>query len=119
MQDIASEITKALTQYTSEVEAEMDIIKSDVADETVNMLKVNSPKGRRRRSKYAKGWRVKKDGTSYVIHNATNAGLTHLTEKGHAKRNGGRTQAQPHISTAEEMAIKKFENKIERVIRGD
>ena len=116
MQDISNEITKALTEYTSEVEAEMDIIKSDVADETVNMLKVNSPMGRR--GKYAKGWRVKKDGTSYVIHNATNAGLTHLTEKGHAKRNGGRTKAQPHISTAEEMAIKKFENKIERVIRG-
>lgn len=116
MQDIASEITKALTEYTSEVEAEMDIIKADVADETVEMLKVNSPMGRR--GKYAKGWRVKKDGTSYVIHNATNAGLTHLTEKGHAKRNGGRTKAQPHISTAEEMAIKKFENKVERAIKG-
>ena len=116
MQDIASEITKALTEYTSEVEAEMDMIKSDVADETVNMLKVNSPMGRR--GKYAKGWRKKKDGTGYVIHNATNAGLTHLTERGHAKRNGGRTKAQPHISLAEEMAIKKFENKIERVIKG-
>ena len=117
MQDISNEITKALTEYTSEVEQQLDEIKSDVADETVNMLKVNSPQGRR--GKYAKGWRKKKDGTSYVIHNATNAGLTHLTEKGHAKRNGGRTKAQPHISTAEEMAIKKFENKIERVIRGD
>lgn len=115
--DIANEITKALSEYTSEVEEKLDEIKSDVADETVNMLKVNSPTGRR--GKYAKGWRKKKDGTSYVIHNATNAGLTHLTEKGHAKRNGGRTKAQPHISTAEEMAIKKFENKIERVIRGD
>ena len=114
MQDIASEITKALTEYTSEVEEKLDGIKADVADETVNMLKVNSPTGRR--GKYAKGWRVKKDGTSYVVHNATNAGLTHLTERGHAKRNGGRTQAQPHISTAEEMAIKKFENKVERAI---
>lgn len=116
MQDIASEITKALTEYTSEVEEKLDEIKSDVADETVNMLKVNSPTGRR--GKYAKGWRKKKDGTSYVIHNATDAGLTHLTEKGHAKRNGGRTKAQPHISTAEEEAIKKFENKVERAIKG-
>ena len=116
MQDIADEITKALSEYTSEVEQQLDEIKSDVADETVNMLKVNSPKGRR--GKYAKGWRKKKNGASYIIHNATDAGLTHLTEKGHAKRNGGRTKAQPHISTAEEMAIKEFENKIERVIRG-
>ena len=115
--DISNEIAQALSQYTSEVEEKLDEIKSDVADETVNMLKANSPTGRR--GKYAKGWRKKKDGTSYVIHNATDAGLTHLTERGHAKRNGGRTQAQPHISTAEEMAIKKFENKIERAIKGD
>lgn len=114
--DIADEITKALSKYTSEVEQQLDEIKADVADETVNMLKVNSPTGRR--GNYAKGWRKKKDGTGYVIHNATNAGLTHLTEKGHAKRNGGRTKAQPHISTAEEMAIKKFENKVERAIKG-
>ena len=117
MQDIASEITKALSEYTSEVEEKLDGIKADVADETVNMLKANSPQGRR--GKYAKGWRKKKDGTSYIIHNATDAGLTHLTERGHAKRNGGRTKAQPHISTAEEMAIKKFENKVERAIKGD
>ena len=116
MQDISSEIAQALSQYTSEVERQLDEIKSDVADETVAYLKANSPKGRR--SKYAKGWRKKKDGTGYVIHNATDAGLTHLTEKGHAKRNGGRTKAQPHISLAEEMAIKKFENKVERVIKG-
>lgn len=117
MQDIANEIAQALTQYTSEVEEKLDEIKSDVADETVNMLKANSPTGRR--GKYAKGWRKKRDGTSYVIHNATDAGLTHLTERGHAKRNGGRTQAQPHISIAEQEAIKKFENKIERAIKGD
>ena len=117
MQDIASEITKALSEYTSEVEEKLDGIKDDVADETVNMLKANSPQGRR--GKYAKGWQKKKDGTSYIIHNATDAGLTHLTERGHAKRNGGRTKAQPHISTAEEMAIKKFENKVERAIKGD
>ena len=117
MQDIASEITKALSEYTSELEQQLDEIKADVADETVNMLKVNSPTGRR--GKYAKGWRKKKDGTGYVIHNATDAGLTHLVEKGHAKRNGGRTQAQPHISIAEQEAIKKFENKVERAIRGD
>lgn len=114
MQDIASEITKALTEYTSEVEEKLDEIKAETAKETVELLKVSSPK---RRSKYAKSWRVKKIGDSYVVHN-TLAGLTHLTENGHATRNGGRTKAQPHISIAEQEAIKEFENKIERVIKG-
>ena len=106
MQDIASEITKALSEYTSEVEAEMDMIKSDVADETVNMLKANSPMGRR--GKYAKGWRMKKDGTGYYVYNATDYRLTHLLERGHAKANGGRTKAQSHIAQAEREAIEKI-----------
>ena len=113
--DIANEIAKALTDYTTEVEQEIEEIAEKVADNAVNTQKVTSPTGRR--SRYAKGWRKKKDGKGYVIFNATDAGLTHLVEKGHAKRNGGRTKAQNHIQNAEEAAIKDFENKTERAIK--
>ena len=113
--DIANEIAKALTDYTTEVVEEIEEIAEKVAEETVNTLKVTSPQGRR--SRYGKGWRKKKYGKGYIIFNATDAGLTHLVEKGHAKRNGGRTKAQNHIQNAEETAIKDFENKIERAIK--
>lgn len=113
--DIASEIAKALSEYTTEVVEEIEEIAEKVAEETVNTLKVTSPQGRR--SRYGKGWRKKKDGKGYIIFNATDAGLTHLVEKGHAKRNGGRTKAQNHIENAEQTAIKDFENKIERAIK--
>lgn len=113
--DIANEIAKALTDYTTEVVEEIEEIAEKVAEETVNTLKVTSPQGRR--SRYGKGWRKKKDGKGYIIFNATDAGLTHLVEKGHAKRNGGRTRAQNHIQNAEETAISEFENKIERAIK--
>ncbi|MCJ1989029.1 HK97 gp10 family phage protein [Pseudolactococcus carnosus] len=113
--DIANEIAKALTDYTTEVVEEIEEIAEKVAEETVNTLKVTSPQGKR--SRYGKGWRSKKDGKGYIIYNATDAGLTHLVEKGHAKRNGGRTKAQNHIQNAEQTAIKDFENKIERAIK--
>ena len=110
--DIASQISNALAEYSEEVNQKLEDAKSLVADETVAYLKADSPVGRR--GKYAKGWRKKKDGTSYVVHNATDYRLTHLLEKGHAKRNGGRTKAEPHISDAERLAIERMGVEIQR-----
>ena len=110
--DIASQIADALAEYSEEVNQKLEDAKSIVADETVAYLKVNSPVGRR--GKYAKGWRKKKDGTGYVVHNTTDYRLTHLLEKGHAKRNGGRTKAEPHISDAERLAIERMGVEIQR-----
>lgn len=113
--DIADEITKALSEYTDEVKIGIEVASEETADEAINTLKANSPEGKR--GKYSKGWRKKQTKNGYIIYNSTNAGLTHLLEKGHAKRNGGRTKAQAHIEPAEQNAIKNFEKKIERVIK--
>ncbi|MBS7578455.1 MULTISPECIES: HK97 gp10 family phage protein [unclassified Enterococcus] len=113
--DIGSLIAESLAEYTEEVKQELEVIKEDVADETVDYLIANSPKGRR--GKYAKGWRKKKDGTGYIVHNSTDYQLTHILEKGHAKKSGGRTQAQPHIIDAERVAIESMEKRTEEAIK--
>ena len=57
---------------------------------------------------YNKGWRVmqtkrdKKYHKKATIHHATNYQLTHLLEKGHATRDGGRTQSFTHIAPVAE-----------------
>jgi hypothetical protein len=115
MIDISKEITKALTEYTQEVTEGLEKAKKDIAKDTVKELKNTSPEDT---GSYAKGWARKKVGSAEVVHNRTDYQLTHLLEKGHAKRGGGRVAAHPHIRPAEQRAIDKYVEEAERVIRG-
>lgn len=114
--NFADEITKVLREYTSEVEEGLEKAKEKVAKDGAKALKASSPKGRT--GKYAKGWSAKKDGKAWVIHNATRYQLSHLLEKGHAKRSGGRVPGKVHIAPVEDQAIRDFEREVEKVIRG-
>lgn len=112
--NLANEIAKHLTEYTNQVTEDLEVAKSDVAKNLVSELKQKSPK---LTGSYAKGWRVKEDGSSLVVHNKTDYQLTHLLEHGHAKVGGGRVPAQVHIRPAEERAIKEFEERVEKAIK--
>lgn len=113
--DLTIEIARALKQFTAEVEEKMDEIKKEVADEGVKLLREKSPK---KTGEYAKGWARKRIGSAEVIYNRTKPQLTHLLERGHAKRGGGRTQAFPHIEPVEKQVVEEFEKRVEKVIRG-
>ena len=114
--DLANEIDKALAEYSSEIEDEVDLIAEDVASEAVDELKATSPK---RYGKYARNWRFKKNAKgSYVVHNAAPTyRLTHLLENSHLLRNGGRSKAQPHIKPVEEKVKENFEKRIKELGR--
>lgn len=113
--DLSAEIAKALSEYSSKLEDEIDAIAQELGDEAVVTLKVTSPKNK---GKYARGWRLKKNAKgSYVIHNATSPQLTHLLENDHVLRNGGRSRAIPHIKPVEEKLINSFERKVKEAIQ--
>ncbi len=115
--DLSKEIASSLQTYTREVTEEIEQVKKDVGKESVKDLKQRSPRSPGG-GDYAKGWRLKRTRTGYVIHNATNYQLTHLLEKSHALRDGGRSTAQPHIGPVEEWAIDEYIKRTEKVIRG-
>ncbi len=66
---------------------------------------------------YAKGWRYRKEAPGrYRVYNKDKPQLTHLLEKGHAKRGGGRVEAKVHIKPAEERHIPQLERRIEQIL---
>lgn len=106
-------------------------IQEAIAEETIKMgkkakeeVKKLSPVGtqHKRSKRYKQGWGYSTERgrgkITVTVHNKTNYRLTHLLEKGHALRNGGRTRAIPHIKPVEEMVNKEYEENIENVIRG-
>ena len=115
---LASEVMKVLDDYAS---ATTEGIKTavDEAGKTVKKeIKSHAPVGT---GAYAKSWSVKKvkeDSTSLevTVYSPKRYWQAHLLEHGHAKRNGGRVSAQPHIADAEEIGIEQLENDIRRVI---
>lgn len=118
--EIANEIANTLSGYTVQV---ADGVKAAV-DETMKELVADTKKDAPERSgRYKKAiaskvryeseyekrlvWYVKKP---YFA-------LSHLLEKGHAKRGGGRVKAYPHIEKNRENAATRFTEHVKEVIR--
>ncbi|TYR75582.1 HK97 gp10 family phage protein [Rossellomorea vietnamensis] len=116
MIDLSKEIAKTLSIYTKEVTKGLEREKLRTAKDTVEILMHTSPIGHT--GEYLEGWDKKKVGTAQVVYNRTDYHLTHLLEKGHAKRGGGRVAAQVHIAPAEQQAIDDYVKRVEKVIKG-
>lgn len=112
--NMANEIMRQLSLYEQDVREEVEVSKKEVSEDLVSNLKQHpSPK---LTGDYRKGWRAKRVGDKFIIHNKTEYRLTHLLENGHAKRSGGRVEGIPHIRPAEQEAINEFLQRIERAI---
>lgn len=120
---LADAVNEILKAYGDHVTAGMKELVKKIANEAKQETRNASPK---RTGKYRKGWAVKDTSTRLsaeaIVHNRTSYQLTHLLEKGHALRRGGRTighvKAFPHIGPAEERAVKNFEKAVEKLAEG-
>ena len=115
---LTNEIMRTLKDYAKVTEEAAARGVIETADQAVAELQQANPQGvpegtaghYRPWNKYNKGWKrtkLSKDRKGvYVecVHNATEYRLTHLLENGHAKSNGGRTNAFPHIAPVAEKA---------------
>jgi len=109
-----NEIMRQLNIYTHDVQEKIKTSQEELGKEAVKELKSNSPKDT---GDYRKGWRLKKEKDKVTVHNKTAYQLTHLLEKGHANRDGGRTSAQPHIGPVEERVVAEFIERVESDIQ--
>ena len=100
---LADAVMRELDNYA---ETTTDGVKAAVkkaADTVKKEISANAPRGT---GKYAKSWATKTTGESshaleITVHSRNRYQLAHLLEHGHAKRNGGRVRAIPHIAPAE------------------
>lgn len=116
---LAGEVAAMLEAYTDEVTEAVKAECETVADECLKEIRAASPV---KTGKYKKGWKKKveyegKKDIRIRVYNAKYPGLTYLLEKGHAKVNGGRVAAIPHIEPAEQHAAEKLVNKVKVKIR--
>lgn len=116
-----NDLKDILEDYSTEVRKTVDTECMEAARECSAKLKKTSPK---RTGEYAKGWMVSEQATggygasTWVVHNKRYARLTHLLEKGHAKRGGGRVRAYPHIKPVEKWVQEELPKKIEQKLGG-
>ena len=111
---IADEIARICADYGEEVIQAVNGAAEEVAKACAEDLKQTSPK---RSGGYRRSWKYKRTSGSrkkpqvWVVYNDKHTRLTHLLEKGHATKGGGRVRAIPHIAPAEERAAELFEDK--------
>ncbi|EDS77240.1 prophage pi2 protein 37 [Clostridium botulinum C str. Eklund] len=121
---LASEISKELESYTEDVTAGVKKAVDIAAKETNKEIKKHIT-FKEHTGKYVKAFRIKtsfedkynKRKTWYVANGQHR--LTHLLEKGHALRQGGRTEAYPHIKYGEELAKRRMEELVKEAIEND
>lgn len=109
-EELADVILKELKEYKQEVADDMKAACLKCAETGAADLKATSPYRRHKKGTkgghYRSGWAVsvlyESNSTIRVaIHNKKKSGLVHLLEHGHAKINGGRTKALPHVEPEE------------------
>ena len=116
---LADAVAQELAEYS---ELTTETVKKAVrkAGNTVrNGIKNGAPV---KTGKYAKSWTARKTketstALEVTVYSPSRYMLAHLLEHGHAKRNGGRTRAFPHIAPAEEAGVEQLERDIERGLR--
>jgi hypothetical protein len=118
--DLASAINEALQEYRDLAAEDMKRVINEAGKTIRKEIKARAPK---ESGQYAKSWRVKKihedsQTVELMVYSPKRYFLTHLLEHGHAKRNGGRVSARPHIAPAEEVGEEKLMKDLEKALAG-
>jgi len=115
---LATEITRAVAQYTEDVASAIEKEVEATAKAVREDIKADSP---RLTGEYQRGWTRRKESrpgvVSHTVYNKNKPSLTHILEYGYAKSGGGRVEGKPHIEPASDKHIPAMERRIEQIIK--
>ena len=116
---LAATIAAELSEYTQDIADGVKAATDDVCKKLLENTRADAPE---REGKYKRAMAIKtefennfeKRNVWYV--KKPHYRKTHLLEKGHAKKGGGRVRAYPHIKANAEAAINEYDEKVKGVI---
>lgn len=113
---MAEAITQSMAEYADLSNEVMKRSVTEVSWSVKKDIQANAPV---RTGKYKKSWAAKKvqedaNSLTMVIHSRDRYQIAHLLEHGHARRNGDRVAAIPHIAPAEQRGAEELMEKMER-----
>lgn len=113
---MAEAITQSMAEYADLSNEVMKRSVTEVSWFVKKDIQANAPV---RTGKYKKSWAAKKvqedaNSLTMVIHSRDRYQIAHLLEHGHARRNGNRVAAIPHIAPAEQWGAEELMEKMER-----
>ena len=113
LDDAVSELLEEYADVTAET---LKTAVNNAGNLAKKEIQATAPK---QTGQYAKSWKARKTretSTNYqvTVYSSSRYRLAHLLEHGHAKRNGGRVRAFPHIAPAEEKAEDQLLSELER-----
>lgn len=116
---MANVIMEGLQEYADLATDDMKAAVKKAGNEAKKDIQANAPV---KTGAYKKSWAVKttketSNAMEVVVHSTNRYQLAHLLEFGHAKRNGGRTRAFPHIAPAEQRAAELLEKEVEAALK--
>jgi len=117
--DLSKAVIEQLQEYGQLATDDMKRCVKETGKFVKKEIQRNAPA---KSGKYKKSFTVKTTAESaasiqQTVHSSKRWMLTHLLEKGHAKRGGGRTRALPHIAPAEELGQVKLEQDIIKALQ--
>lgn len=123
IESLSDAINRELTIYSKEITETLKNEAKSHMSQLVKQTKATAPVGHRQkhyRDNIASRKESENDrGVSYVWHvKGSDYRLSHLLEKGHATRDGGRVNGTHFISSASEPILADYEAKVEEAIKG-
>lgn len=124
VEELANAIKEALEEYSQDITDITKVAVEVVAKEVNQEIKKRVTFQRTsRKDEYVNSFKIKTTEESrfnkskvWYVANGQHR-LTHLLENGHITRNGGRTQAFPHIKFGEELAQRRLPQVVEEGIK--
>lgn len=113
---MAEAIAQSMAEYA---DLSNEVMKRSVAEVSRSVKKDIQANAPVRTGKYKKSWAAKKiqedaNSLTMAVHSRDRYQIAHLLEHGHARRNGDRVAAIPHIAPAEQRGAEELTEKMER-----